>query len=121
MVTSPKVLTEDWITTLDRENRMPWNPAGRPIRRIWLKVLGCRRIFLRSRCRGPVSFTMQRSTRAAEMHWEMTVAMATPATSRWHTMTKNRFSTMLTTPARERKYSGRWVSPSARSRAAPKL
>lgn len=34
MMTSPKVLTEDWITTLDREKRIPWNPAGRPMRRI---------------------------------------------------------------------------------------
>jgi len=64
---------------------------------------------------------MQRTTREAEMHWEITVAMATPATSSFMTMTKNRFRMMLTTPARDRKYSGRWVSPSARSRALPKL
>ena len=121
MMTSPKVLTEDWITTLDREKRIPWNPAGRPMRRICRMAWGWSRIFLRSRCSGPVSFTMQRSTREAEMHWEITVAMATPATSSLQPMTKKRFSTMLTTPARERKYSGRWVSPSARSRAAPKL
>ena len=43
-----------------------------------------------SRCSGPVSFTMQRSTREAEMHWEITVAMATPATSSLQTMTKKR-------------------------------
>ena len=36
-------------------------------------------------------------------------------------MTKNRFSTTLTTPEMNRKYRGRWVSPTARRMAAPKL
>ena len=37
-------------------------------------------------------------TRNTEMICEMTVAMATPATSILQTMTKNRFSSALTTP-----------------------
>ena len=28
----PKELTEDWMITLDRENRLPWIPAGSPMR-----------------------------------------------------------------------------------------
>ena len=64
---------------------------------------------------------MHSTTSVAEMHWEMTVAMATPATSSFMTITKKRFKMMFTAPARKRKYSGRWVSPWARSSAAPKL
>ena len=30
MAVEPKELMEDWMTTLDRENTMPWNPAGSP-------------------------------------------------------------------------------------------
>ena len=30
--TEPKEFTEDWMITLDRENRLPWMPAGRPMR-----------------------------------------------------------------------------------------
>ena len=85
------------------------------------QVLPWMRIARRSRCSGPVSRTMHSTTSVAEMHWEMTVAMATPATSSFMTITKKRFKMMFTTPARERKYSGRRVSPWARSSAAPKL
>ena len=42
-------------------------------------------------------------TSAAEIYWEMMLASATPAAAKWQTMTKNRFSRMLMTPAIERK------------------
>ena len=67
------------------------------------------------------AFTRHSSTSPAETHWEITVGMATPSTPMPRTMTQNRFSTTLTIPARNRKYRGRWVSPTARRMAAPKL
>ena len=36
---------------------------------------------------------------AAETHWEMAEASATPTTFNWQTMTKNRLSRMFSTPA----------------------
>ena len=39
---------------------------------------------------------------AAEIYWDVTLAMATPATSSRHTMTKNRFSATFTAPATDR-------------------
>ena len=51
----------------------------------------------------------------------MIVAIATPATPIWNTITKNKLNRTLTTPAMIRKYSGRLVSPTARKIAAPKL
>ena len=57
----------------------------------------------------------------AEMHWEITVGMATPSTPMWKMMTKSKFKMTLTTPAMNRKYRGRWVSPTARRMAEPKL
>ena len=60
-------------------------------------------------------------TSAAEIIWEMMVASATPATPMWKPMTNSRFSSTFTRPESVRKYSGRRVSPTARSTAAPKL
>ena len=51
----------------------------------------------------------------------MMVASATPATLIWNRMTKTRFSTTLMTPDTARQYSGRRVSPMARSSEALKL
>ena len=51
----------------------------------------------------------------------MTLAVATPATSMPHTITKNRFRQILSPPAMERKINGRFVSPEAVSTALPKL
>ncbi len=55
-----------------------------------------------SRWMPPCSFMRQRTTRNAEIVCERTVAMATPATPRWQTMTKNRFSKTFTMPAPSR-------------------
>ena len=57
----------------------------------------------------------------AETVWLMMVASATPATLIWNRMTKTRFSTTLMTPDTARQYSGRRVSPTARSSEALKL
>lgn len=100
-MTSPKVLTEDWITTLDREKRIPWNPAGQADAEDLPHGLGVEPHLLEIQVQRAGILHHARSTREAEMHWEITVAMATPATSSLQTMTKKRFSTMLTTPARE--------------------
>ena len=99
---SPKELTELWMTTLERENKMPWKPAGSPTRKICRSLVGWSFKRRRSRRMAPLSFMRQRTTKNAEMHWEMTVAKATPATSIFSTMTNNRFSTTLITPAPER-------------------
>ena len=54
-----------------------------------------------------------------EIACETTVAIATPATSRLNTITRNIFRPALITPDTIRKYSGRFVSPTARRIAAP--
>ena len=118
---SLKEFRDDWMTTLDRENTMPWNPAGSPTWRMRRTTGQSSRSLLSSRRRGPVSLMRQRRTRAAEMYWEMMVARATPSTSIPKPMTKHRFRMTFTMPAAVRKYRGRWVSPWARRMAAPKL
>ena len=55
------------------------------------------------------------------MHWEITVGMATPSTPMWKMMTKIKFKMTLTTPAMNRKYRGRWVSPTARQDGRAKV
>ena len=102
MAVEPKELMEDWITTLDRENTIPWNPAGSPTCRIRLTIRLSRRSFRRSRCRGPWSLIRQLTTSRADTAWEMMVARATPATLIWNTMTNSRFSATLVTPAMAR-------------------
>ena len=61
------------------------------------------------------------STSASAIYCEITVAMATPATPRRQTITKNRFSSTLTEPEMDRKKNGFFVSPKARRTAAQKL
>ena len=121
MAVELKELMEDWITTLEMENTMPWNPAGRPTWAMRFTVRLSRPSCFRSSRSRPLSRSRQTATSTAERYWEMMVARATPATLRWQTMTKNRFSTALRMPAAVRKYRGRWVSPWARRMAAPKL
>lgn len=77
----------------------------------------------RLRCRrvGPSISISERVTSTAETACEMIVASATPATLILNPMTNTRFSPALITPAMVRKYSGRLVSPTARSTAAQKL
>ena len=56
---------------------------------------------------------------AAETYWDATLATATPSTLQRQTMTKKRFSAILSTPAAERYQSGRFESPAAPSRPFP--
>ena len=69
----------------------------------------------------PSLLCRQRTTRKSEIYCEMTVAVATPSTLMWQTMTKKRFRHAFTTPETVRKTMGRFVSPNARRSAAPKL
>ena len=121
MATDWKELMEDWISTLEMENRLPWNPAGRPTLRISFIARFSMRSARRFRCTRPSEWIRHRMTSTALMICEIMVASATPATSMWKTMTKNRFRNTFTSPEMERKYSGLRVSPTALSMAAPKL
>ena len=58
---------------------------------------------------------------AMDRYWEITVAQATPSTLMPSAITNTRFRHTLTRPAIVRMTSGRLVSPTARSTAAPKL
>ena len=121
MAMEPKELTDDWISTLEMEKTAPCIPAGRPILAI---LLSFTLLIRRSRSlslKAPSLFTRHQSTRPAEITWEITVARATPATSIFREITKNRFRTTFTTPAAVRKYKGRLVSPTALRTALPKL
>ena len=52
---------------------------------------------------------------------EITVAIATPVTPRWKTITRKRLRAAFKTPATVRQYRGRFVSPILLNIAAPKL
>ena len=62
--------------------------------------------FLSSSCAQPSSRIRQMSTSASARYCETTVAIATPATPRRQTITKNRFSSTLTVPETDRKKNG---------------
>ena len=47
------------------------------------------------------------------MYWEINVAIATPATSSFNTITKNKFKQILITPAIAKKIKGTFVLPLA--------
>ena len=121
MAMDPKELTEDWISTLDMEKMAPCMPAGSPIFTIRFSFFGWIRSSLRFSFSAPGASIRLFSTRRADTCSEMTVAHPTPSTPIPSPMTKNRFSATLTTPAMNRKYRGRLVSPIALSMAAPKL
>jgi len=61
------------------------------------------------------------STRIAEINWEMIVAYATPSMAMPKPTTKRRSRPIFMTLERQRKYSGRFVSPTARRIALPML
>ena len=70
---------------------------------------------------GSFSFRSRSIISRALIALAMPVAIATPSTPIFSTMTKNRLSMALATPATTRMYKGRLVSPMLRSMAAPKL
>ena len=99
MTMYPKELTEDWISTLETEKIQPWSPAGSPMVKIFPRTRRSMVRHRRLRRRADSSFIRVRAMRMAEMAFEILVAMATPATPRLQTSTKNRFSTTFTIPA----------------------
>ena len=62
-----------------------------------------------------------RKTNMQDTPCEMTVALATPATSQCRQITKYMFNTTLMTPAIAKKINGLFVSPNARRMELPKL
>ena len=60
-------------------------------------------------------------TSTAEANCARIVAIATPATPMWNTVTNSRSSTVFVTAEKIRKYSGLLVSPTARRMPAPML
>ena len=117
----PKELMEDWMTTLERLNTVLCSPAGRPMSKICFSVPAWKASRRRSSRSVPFSRTSIPVTSSADTVWLMMVASATPATLMEKPMTKTRFSTTLMIPAAARQYSGRLVSPTARSSALLKL
>ena len=95
----PKLLTVDWISTLEMENTMPCRPAGRPTLAICQTLPMSSRSFFSSTLMAPSLRIRHSSTSAAEMTWEMIVASATPDTPMWNTITNSKFSSTFTTPA----------------------
>ena len=96
-------------------------PAGRPILSISLIVAPSIFSFLRCSLIDDSLLIRQTVTSMDEISCDTTVGTATPATPILSTMTHSRLSSTFTTPAMKRKYSGRFVSPTARSTDAPKL
>ncbi len=96
-------------------------PAGSPIRIIPINLSFFTANFFKSKWHTPLSFIKHLTIKAAETNWDNTVAVATPATSIWNPITKIKFKITFTTPAAERKYNGRFVSPIALNIALPKL
>ena len=117
----PKELMEDWMTTLERLNTVLCSPAGRPMSKICFSVPAWKASRRRSSRSAPSSRTSIPVTSSADTVWLIMVASATPATLMEKPMTTTRFSTTLMTPAAARQYSGRLVSPTARSSALLKL
>ena len=82
MTTAPNEFMNAWITTLEIEKSTPCSPAGIPILSIFIRFFTSMRALAGVKRSAPLSRSRQRSTRAAEIHCAMTVAIATPATSR---------------------------------------
>ena len=91
-------MTEDWIITLEMENRLPCRPAGRPMRMISRRLFRSIRHSCRFSCVTPRVRNRHSRTRTMLTTWLATVAMATPATSIWNTITSSRLSATFTRP-----------------------
>ena len=121
MTSAPRLLMADWIRMLDKENIMLWTPEGTPIRSISFKTLPSIRSSPQRTDTSPSSRSRETSSIPAPIRLEVTVAMATPATSRCTTMTRNRFRSTLAMPETIRHSSGVRVSPLLRKMADSKL
>ena len=103
------------------ENIAFWQPEGTPSARIFFAFSGD---IFNSETRTntlPLLRTREMKISTAEIYCDVMLAIATPATSRLQTITKNRLRSTLITPAIPRKTSGRFVSPEALSTPLPKL
>ena len=109
------------MITLDRLKTTDCRPAGSPMRRILDRSSRLTPSLRRSSLAKPFSRSRKTTTSVELTTFDTTVAMATPATSRWKTMTSRRFSPAFRTPAQVRQNSGRRVSPMLLRMADAKL
>ena len=121
MASAPWLFIADCSNTFDMENTIPCSPAGMPIISILLSSVQCNLASLMCILYGSFSFCSRSMISRALIAFAMPVAMATPSTPIFKTITKKRFSMALATPATTRMYKGRLVSPMLRRIAAPKL
>ena len=104
-----------------KENTAPCKPAGMPMRIIRRNTERCMRSFFGSTL---IILSLRISFRRsiAELkRFEMTVAVATPLTVIFSTITKKRFSATFSSPEKNSAISGERVSPTLRNIAASKL
>ena len=111
ITSAPRELMADCTRILETENSTPCRPAGRPMR-----TISRHRLLLSFRSEGttlrrPLSRTRYTNSMAELTTLERTVASATPATSIFSTMTKNRFSTTFSRPENVRQNRGVLVLP----------
>ena len=105
----------------DTENTALCSPAGRPICKILRRLAGSMRSAWMS-TRMALSLATSRRNSSTELTaLEMTVAVATPFTVIFSTMTKKRFSITFKMPEKASACSGMRVSPMLRKMAASKL
>ena len=105
----------------ESEKTMLCRPAGMPTRRILERSSFAIRSLLSSILISLLSRMRNIQTITALSTLDITVAMATPSTSRPNAMTNTMFRTAFSAPEIVRQISGRRVSPTHLSTAAPKL
>ena len=122
MTSVPKLFMLLWMTILLTLYSALCAAAGMPMAHTATSVGPCSVSLSAERCHGmPCDPARQRSVSTALATWLMTVAMAAPATPQPNTAMKTVSSTMLTSEATMRKYSGRLESPAARRMLVPML
>ena len=115
MVSVPKLFMQLWMIMLLTLYIALCAAAGMPMVQTAPKILAFSRILSSARCQGiPSEPATQRSVSSALATWLATVAMAAPATPQPSTAMNTTSSTILTSDAAIKKYSGRLESPMAR-------
>ena len=117
----PNELSVDWMHTLEKVKTVLCRPAGRPMASI--RPSSARSIRSARQDRRISLFSRQsiHTTTTQLTTLDKTVAIATPSTSMPHTATRKMLSPAFRTPDTVRQMSGRFVSPTLRKIAAPKL
>ena len=121
ITTVPRLFIADCITMFATENTALWTPAGSPILMILINTFLSKRRLFTSTCITLSVFISFINNITELSAFDITVAIATPFTVIFSTMTKNRFSSTLTTPEKASAFSGVFVSPMLRNIAASKL